>query len=218
MKKMMVVTLACVLLSGSMAFTATSATKKIDIVLNEKEIKTQAGTEAKLIDNRVYIPATVLRSARFSVEYKNSTLHLVNSYFHYTKNLMEMHVFKHVFTTRFNKIDQEVVNILGKVILEEPTDFSRLHELIEEAGSNAGISPDNFTPVLDYNSFDFSPARESVEAYKKAVHELIAYVDTGDKEKLKSFYQARKQALEYYESYTNVYDLIFKASFTSAIK
>lgn len=46
MKKMLVVTLACVLLSGSMAFTATSAPKKIDIILNEKEIKTQAGTEA----------------------------------------------------------------------------------------------------------------------------------------------------------------------------
>ncbi|WP_337033987.1 hypothetical protein [Paenibacillus illinoisensis] len=218
MKKMMVVTLACVLVSGSMALTATSTPKKIDIVLNEKEIKTQAGTEAKIIDNRVYIPATVLRSARFSVEYKNSTLHLVNSYFHYTRNLMEMHVFNHVFTTRFNKIDQEVVNILGKVILEEPVDFSKLQEFIEETESNAGILPDNFTPVLDYNSFDFSHAWQSVEAYKKAVHELIAYVDTGDKEKLKSFYQERKQALEYYDLYTNIYDLIFKASFTSAVR
>ncbi len=215
---MMVVTLACVLVSGSMALTATSTPKKIDIVLNEKEIKTQAGTEAKIIDNRVYIPATVLRSARFSVEYKNSTLHLVNSYFHYTRNLMEMHVFNHVFTTRFNKIDQEVVNILGKVILEEPVDFSKLQEFIEETESNAGILPDNFTPVLDYNSFDFSHAWQSVEAYKKAVHELIAYVDTGDKEKLKSFYQERKQALEYYDLYTNIYDLIFKASFTSAVR
>lgn len=218
MKKIMVVTLACVLLSGSMAFTATSAPKKIDIILNEKEIKTQAGTGAKIIDNRVYIPATVLRSARFSVEYKNSTLHLMNSYFHYTRNLMEMHVFNHVFTTRFNKIDQEVVNIMGKVILEEPVDFSKLQEFIEETESNAGILPDNFTPVLDYNSYDFSHAWQSVEAYKKAVHELIAYVDTGDKEKLKSFYQERKQALEYYDLYTNVYDLIFKASFTSAVR
>lgn len=165
---MLVVTLACVLLSGSMAFTATSASKKIDIVLNEEEIKTQAGTEAKIIDNRVYIPATVLRNARFSVEYKNSTLHLVNSYFHYTKNLMEMHVFNHVFTTRFNKIDQEVVNILGKVILEEPVDFSKLQEFIEETESNADILPDNFTPVLDYNSFDFSLALEKCKSIQKS--------------------------------------------------
>ncbi|PAF30812.1 stalk domain-containing protein [Paenibacillus sp. 7516] len=46
MKKKMIVTLALTLLSGSMAFTATSAPKKIDIVLNEKEIKTEAGAEA----------------------------------------------------------------------------------------------------------------------------------------------------------------------------
>ncbi|MGG4130645.1 hypothetical protein ABEW19_20475 [Paenibacillus illinoisensis] len=218
MKKMMVVTLALTLLSASMAFTATSAPKKIDILFNEKELKTQADAEARIIDGRVYIPANILRGARFSVEYKNSTLHLVNSYFLYTRNLMEMHVFNHVFTTRFNKIDQEVVNIMGKVILEEPADFSKLHEFIEEAESNAGINPGNFTPVLDYSSFDFSLAWKSVEAYKKAVHELIAYVDTGDKEKLKSFYQERKQALEYYDLYTNVYDQIFKASFTSAVR
>nr|WP_154892403.1 hypothetical protein [Paenibacillus xylanexedens] len=218
MKRIMVVTLALTLLSASMAFTATSAPKKIDIVFNEKELKTQADAEARIIDGRVYIPANILRGARFSVEYKNSTLHLVNSYFLYTRNLMEMHVLNHVFTTRFNKIDQEVVHILGKVILEEPVDFSRLQQNIEEAESNVGIRPEVFTPVQDYNSFDFSPARESVEAYKKASRELIAYVDTGDKERLKSFYQERKQALEYYDSYTNVYDLIFKASFTSAVR
>ncbi|WP_336780919.1 hypothetical protein [Paenibacillus illinoisensis] len=218
MKRIMVVTLALTLLSASIAFTATSAPKKIDILFNEKELKTQADAEARIIDGRVYIPANILRSARFSVEYKNSTLHLVNSYFLYTRNLMEMHVLNQVFTTRFNKIDQEVVHILGKVILEEPVDFSRLQQFIEEAELNVGIRPEVFTPVQDYNSFDFSPARESVEAYKKASRELIAYVDTGDKERLKSFYQERKQALEYYDSYTNVYDLIFKASFTSAVR
>lgn len=127
-------------------------------------------------------------------------------------------MFNHVFTTRFNKMDQEVVHILGNVLLEEPVDFSKLHEFIAKAESNAGIRPENFTPVLDYNSFDFGSARQSVEAYKKASRELIAYVDTGDKERLKSFYEERKKALEYYNSYTNVYDLIFKASFTSAVR
>lgn len=67
---------------------------------------------------------------------------------------------KLVFTTRFNKIDQEVVNILGKVILEEPVDFSKLQQFIEEAESNVSISPDTFTPVLDYNSYDFSPVEK----------------------------------------------------------
>ncbi|MEK3774381.1 hypothetical protein [Paenibacillus sp. FSL K6-4396] len=218
MKKMMMFTLVVTLLSCSMAHTVSSAPKKISVIFNEKELKTQAGAEAKMIDGRVYIPANILRGARFSVEYKNSTLHLVNSYLLYTRNLMEMHVFNHVFTTRFNKMDQEVVHILGNVLLEEPVDFSKLHEFIAEAESNAGIRPENFTPVLDYNSFDFAPARQSVEVYKKASRELIAYVDTGDTERLKSFYEERKQALEYYDSYTNVYDLIFKASFTSAVR
>ncbi|OPG98828.1 hypothetical protein B2I21_10930 [Chryseobacterium mucoviscidosis] len=218
MKKMLIVTLVLSLLSASMAYTALSASKKISVVFNEKELKTRVGAEPQIIDGHVYIPANILRGARFSVEYKNSTLHLVNSYFLYTRNLMEMHVFNHVFTTRFNKIDQEVVNILGKVILEESVDFSKLQQFIEEAESNVGISPEAFTPVLDYNSYDFSPARESVEAYQKASLELIAYVDTGDKERLKSFYQERKKALEYYDSYTYVYDSIFKASFTSAVR
>lgn len=211
-------TLAVTLLSCSMAHTVSSAPKKISVIFNEKELKTQVGAEAKMIDGRVYIPANIFRGARFSVEYKNSTLHLVNSYFLYTRNLMGMHVFNHVFTTRFNKIDQEVVNILGNVILEEPVDFSKLQQFIAEAESNPGIRPENFTPVRDYNSFDFAPARESVEAYKKASRELIAYVDTGDKERLKSFYEERKQALEYYNSYTYIYDDIYKASFTSATK
>lgn len=218
MKKMLIVTLVLSLLSASMAYTALSASKKISVEFNEKELKIRAGAEPQIIDGHVYIPANILRGARFSVEYKNSTLHLVNSYFLYTRNLMEMHVFNHVFTTRFNKIDQEVVNILGKVILEEPVDFSKLQQFIEEAESNVGISPEAFTPVLDYNSYDFSPARESVEACQKASLELIAYVDTGDKERLKSFYQERKKSLEYYDSYTHVYDSIFKASFTSAVK
>jgi hypothetical protein len=185
---MLIVTLVLSLLSASMAYTALSASKKISVEFNEKELKIRAGAEPQIIDGHVYIPANILRGARFSVEYKNSTLHLVNSYFLYTRNLMEMHVFNHVFTTRFNKIDQEVVNILGKVILEEPLDFSKLQQFIEETESNVGISPETFTPVLDYNSFDFSYARESVDAYKKASRELIAYVDTGDKERLKSFY------------------------------
>lgn len=218
MKKMISVTLALSLLSSSMAYTAISAPIKIDVVFNEKELKTQADSEPKMIDGRVYIPANMLRGARFSVEYKNSTLHLVNSYFLYTRNLMEMHVFNHMFTTRFNMIDQEVVQILGNVIIEEPVDFMKLQQVIQEAESNVGIRPEAFTPVLDYNSFDFSPARESVEAYKKASIELIAYVDTGDKQRLKSFYQKRKKAIEYYDSYTNVYDAIFKASFTSAVR
>ena len=46
MKKIMVVTLALTLLSVSMTFTATSAPKKINILLNEKELKTPAGAEA----------------------------------------------------------------------------------------------------------------------------------------------------------------------------
>lgn len=194
MKKMMMFTLAVALLSCSMAHTVSSAPKKISVIFNEKELQTQAGAEAKMIDGRVYIPANIFRGARFSVEYKNSTLHLVNSYFLYTRNLMEMHVFNHVFTTRFNKIDQEVVNILGKVILEESVDSSKLQQFIEEAESNVSISPDTFTPVLDYNSYDFSPVRESVEAYKKASLELIAYVNTGDKERLKSFLPREKKS------------------------
>ncbi|MGE6579113.1 hypothetical protein [Paenibacillus xylanexedens] len=218
MKKMMMFTLTVTLLSCSMAHTVSSAPKKINVIFNEKELKTQAGVEAKMIDGRVYIPANILRGARFSVEYKNSTLHLVNSYFLYTRNLMEMHVFNHVFTTRFNKMDQEVVHILGNVLLEEPVDFSKLHEFIAEAESNAGIRPENFTPVLDYNSFDFSDAGYSVESYKKASTELIAYVNTGDKERLKSFHEERKKALEYYDSYTYMYDRIFKLSYISATK
>ncbi|MDQ0721902.1 hypothetical protein QF049_003163 [Paenibacillus sp. W4I10] len=46
MKKIMVVTLALTFLSVFMTFTATSAPKKINILLNEKELKTQAGAEA----------------------------------------------------------------------------------------------------------------------------------------------------------------------------
>ncbi|APO44611.1 hypothetical protein BS614_11785 [Paenibacillus xylanexedens] len=218
MKKMIIVTLVLSLVSASLAFAATDASQKISIVLNGKELKTRAGTEVQIIDNHVYIPASVLRDARFAVEYKNSKLNLINSYFRYTRNLMEMHVMNQVFTTRFNKIDQEIVNILGKVMLEDPVDSSNLQEYMEEARSNAVIRPEVFTPVQDYNSFDFGSARQSVEEYQKAIQELMAYVGTKDKKKLKSFYEKRKQALEFYNSYTNTYDLIFKASFSSAVK
>ncbi|MDM5279109.1 hypothetical protein QUF95_17050 [Paenibacillus silvae] len=218
MKKIFIVALAAAMLSGSIAHTVTSAPEKISVILNEKELKTKAGAEVKIINDHAYIPAILLRDARFSVEYKNSKLYLINSYFRYTRNLMEMHVMNQVFTTRFNKIDQEIVNILGKVMLEEPVDFSKIHEFMEEARSNAVIRPEDFTPVQDFNSYDFGSARQSVEEYQKAIQELMAYVETKDKEILKSFYEKRKQALEYYNSYTNTYDLIFKASFTSAVR
>ncbi|OMF10100.1 hypothetical protein MHI48_08065 [Paenibacillus sp. FSL H7-0942] len=218
MKKMIIVTLALSLVSASLAFAATSAPQKISIFLNGKELKTRAGTEVKIIDNHAYIPASVLRDARFAVEYKNSKLNLVNSYSHYTKNLIEMHLSNHEFTSKFNKIEQEVVDVLSKVILEEQVDISRLQQLIKEAEFKGWIRPEVFTPVQDYNSFDFSDAGYSVEAYKKASIELIAYVHTGDKERLKSFHEERKKALEYYDSYTYMYDRIFKLSYISATK
>ncbi|WP_449008557.1 hypothetical protein [Paenibacillus taichungensis] len=215
---MVIVTLVLSLLSASLAFAATSAPQKISIVLNGKELKTRAGTEVKIIDNHAYIPASVLLDARFAVEYKNSTLHLVNNYSHYTKNLIEMHLSNHEFTSQFNKIEQEVIDILSKVILEEQVDISRLQQLIKEAESNVVIRPEVFTPVQDYNSFDLSDAFYSLDAYKKASIELIAYVHTGDKERLKSFHEERKKALEYYDSYTYMYDRIFKLSYISATK
>ncbi|WP_413376496.1 hypothetical protein [Paenibacillus taichungensis] len=218
MKKMMIVTLVLSLLSASLAFAAASAPQKISIVLNGKELKTRAGTEVKIIDNHAYIPASVLRDARFAVEYKNSKLNLVNSYSHYTKNLIEMHLSNHEFTSQFNKIEQEVIDILSKVILEEQVDISRLQQLIKEAESNVVIRPEVFTPVQDYSSSDLSDAFYSLEAYKKASIELIAYVHTGDKERLKSFHEERKKALEYYDSYTYMYDRIFKLSYISATK
>ncbi|MDT9722789.1 hypothetical protein QVE09_28240 [Paenibacillus sp. ClWae2A] len=218
MKKMIFVTLVLSLLSASLAFAATSAPQKISIVLNGKELKTRAGTEVKIIDNHAYIPASVLRDARFAVEYKNSKLNLVNSYSHYTKNLIEMYLSNHEFTTQFNKIEQEVIDVLSKVILEEQVDISRLQQLIKEAESNVVIRPEVFTPVQDYNSSDLSDAFYSLEAYKRASIELIAYVHTEDKEKLKSFHEERKKALEYYDSYTYMYDRIFKLSYISATK
>lgn len=218
MKKMIIVTLVLSLLSASLAFAATSAPKKISIVLNGKELKTRAGTEVKIIDNHAYIPASVLRDARFAVEYKNSKLHLVNSYSHYTKNLIEMHLSNHEFTSQFNKIEQEVIDVLSKVILEEQVDISRLQQLIKEAESNIVIRPEVFTPVQDYNSSDLSDAFYSLEAYKRASIELIAYVHTEDKERLKSFHEERKKALEYYDSYTYMYDRLFKLSYISATK
>lgn len=218
MKKMIIVTLVLSLLSASLAFAATSAPQKISIVLNGKELKTIAGTEVKIIDNHAYIPASVLRDARFAVEYKNSKLHLVNSYSHYTKNLIEMHLSNYEFTSQFNKIEQEVIDVLSKVILEEQVDISKLQQLIKEAESNVVIRPEVFTPVQDYNSSDLADAFYSLEAYKKASIELIAYVHTGDKERLKSFHEERKKALEYYDSYTYMYDHIFKLSYISATK
>ncbi|MCZ1265946.1 hypothetical protein [Paenibacillus tundrae] len=217
-KKMIIVTLVLSLISASLAFAATSAPQKISIVLNGKELKTRTGTEVKIIDNHAYIPASVLRDARFAVEYKNSKLNLVNNYSHYNKNLIEMHLSNHEFTSQFNKIEQEVINVLSKVILEEQVDISRLQQLIKEAESNVVIRPEVFTPVQDYSSSNLSDAFYSLEAYKKASIELIAYVHTGDKERLKSFHEERKKALEYYDSYTYMYDRIFKLSYISATK
>ncbi|MFJ2045477.1 hypothetical protein ACIOBL_17875 [Paenibacillus taichungensis] len=118
MKKLMIVTLVLLLLSAPLAFAATSAPQKISIVLNGKELKTRTGTEVKIINNHAYIPASVLRDARFAVEYKNSKLNLVNNYSPYNKNLIEMHLSNHEFTSQFNKIEQEVIDVLSKVILE----------------------------------------------------------------------------------------------------
>lgn len=202
------------------AFAASGVSQKIGIWVNNKEIKTTAGAEATMINNRVYVPASIFRDAGFSVEYKKSKLTMINKNLLYIQNLDVLNAFHYTFINNFERIDHEISNILGNLLLEKDVDTTKLSELVKTVDLDSNSFDNaNFTPVGDYSSsFDFASASKSFNVYKEAIDLLKKYIESGEKEQLEEFYAKRETALQYYALFTEEFDQVFKRSSLNAIK
>ncbi|QLG40418.1 MULTISPECIES: hypothetical protein [unclassified Paenibacillus] len=221
MKKMYIGAIVLLLLSVPVAtFAANSVSEKISIKINNTEIKTKTDVEPTIINNRLYVPVNIFRDAGFSVSFKNSTLTMVNRNLYYAKNLEELNAFHYTFINHFQKIDQEITNILGNLLLQNEIDTTKLMELIRYVEiESKGFNTENFTPIMDYSSsFAFASANESINAYKEAVNSLITYTEDEKKEDLERFYAQREIALKYYADFSYDFDLVFKRSYFNVIK
>ncbi|NUU75746.1 hypothetical protein [Paenibacillus xylanilyticus] len=219
MKKVIILTFVLSLLSVPAAFAVKSAPQKISIFVNNKEIKPKTDVEPTIIQNRLYVPVSIFRDANFTVEYKNSILTMVNKNLLYSSNLELLNAFHSTFINNFEKIDQELVDILGNLLLKEEVDTSKLAELIKVAESDSkSFDSANFTPIRDYSSsFSFLTANQSVNAYKEAFIALEKFIEDGKESHLEEFYSQRESALRYYEDFKIQFDEVFKLSYIRSI-
>ncbi|WP_145323427.1 hypothetical protein [Paenibacillus xylanexedens] len=221
MKKVLIFTIVLSLLSAPVvAFAAKSASQKINIKINNTEIKTKTDVEPTIINNRLYVPVSVFRDAGFSVAYKNSLLTMVNKNLLYAQNLELLNTFHYTFINNFEKVDQEITNILGSLLLEKDVDTTKLMELVSYVETESkSFETEKFTPIMDYSSsFAFASANQSINAYKEAISSLTLYIKNEKKEHLESFYAQREIALKHYADFSNDFDLVFKRSYLNATK
>ncbi|WP_337031516.1 hypothetical protein [Paenibacillus illinoisensis] len=199
---------------------AKDISQKISVWINGMELKPRSDAEAKMINNHVYVPASMFREAGFSVEYNNSTIKMVDKNLVYFRNLELLNAFHYTYINHFEKIDQEITNILGNILLEQEVNMTKLTELVDyvEIESNS-FDITNYTQVGDYSPYSvFTNANRSINSYKKAINALEKYVVLRDKELLEKFYAEREVALLEYSLFTNEFDLVFKRSILNAIK
>ncbi|MGE7828489.1 hypothetical protein [Paenibacillus sp. NPDC093718] len=215
MKKILLLTFCLVF----MCVTVVSAqpTKTIKVLYNTKELLPKSGEEAKILNNRVYVPVYLLREAGFSVNYKNSVLSLFDQKEKYISNLNILNRFNSTFIANFTKMDQEAFNILGKIILEEKIDSNSLKELLQTSQIDSkSFDYKSYTNVTD-SSYVFLDATTSVDEYSKAIDALLKYAETGDKEHLKEFYSQRTKAIQLLNNIKIEFDQIFKLSMLKSL-
>lgn len=191
--------------------------KTINVLYNDKVLQPKPGQEARIINNRIYVPVYLLREADFSVQYKNMTLTIFDKKEKFIGNLNTLNRFNSTYLSNFLKLDQEAFDVLGKILLEENADYRSLTELLSDVKSDAkSFDYETYTIVSDTN-YLFLDAPTSVEEYSKAIDALLKYKETSDKTDLKAFYTHRAQALQLFNNVKLEFDQLFKLSLLKSL-
>ncbi|MBO2944337.1 hypothetical protein JJQ72_10195 [Paenibacillus sp. F411] len=208
----------CVTATSAQSAQSMQKTKKnIQVYWNNKQLKSNPGEEAKIINNRVYVPLYVLREANLNVQFKNSIVSISNKKDNYVGNLNSLNLFNATYMTYLSEMDQESLTLLGKIVLGEEADVKRLQELTTQVKANASFNENyTFTKVGDEELFTLE-ARSSIESYEKAINALVKYSSTQNPEDLKTFYKERNEALSSHKAVQIKFDRIFRLSVLRAL-
>ncbi|MNO88803.1 hypothetical protein D3C76_802690 [compost metagenome] len=181
--------------------------KAISVLWNkEKLIPDSKNGSAVMLDNRVYIPAYLLRQANLSIQLNNNILEITDNKNKYVRNLSILNTFRRGYMDSFTQLDNEVLSLMEKVILKEDINTAPLLDLLDSVERNAAGFDYSQLAIINDRPDGLSHAVRSSESYKEAINSLIEYIKTNDTADLKAFYETRKEALEAYSLVKNEYD------------
>ncbi|MNV62938.1 hypothetical protein D3C71_1555070 [compost metagenome] len=146
-------------------------------------------------NDRIYVPIYLFRQANFSVQLTNNTLMIKDNRAKYLENLNLLNQFQRDFTNTYNEFDQETMNILGKIILKEPLDTTKIQESLDSV-DKAINSFDELKLAIIFDRPDdiFTYAAARAGNSKLAVQKLISYSKSNDTNDLKEFFAYKEKA------------------------
>lgn len=146
-------------------------------------------------NDRIYVPIYLFRQANFSVQLTNNTLTIKDNRSKYLNNLNILDRFQRDFTNTYNEFDQETLNVLGKIILKEPVDTTKLQESVDSVEKAINRFDElHLAYIVDRPNGIFTYAAERAENSKLAVQKLISYSKTSDANDLKEFFAYKEKA------------------------
>ncbi|RUT31776.1 hypothetical protein EJP77_10340 [Paenibacillus zeisoli] len=198
-KKSIFVILTLLILTLS-TVTAVQAYKdgRIKILWNGNTELVPSENDAPLTKNdRIYVPAYLLRQANFSVQLTNQTLTIRDNRFKYLTNLSILDRLQRDFTSSYNEFDEESLNILGKILLKEPVNTTKLQESVDAVDKAINSFDElHLAYIVDRPDEIFTFAGERAENSKLAAQKLISYIKSNDPNDLKEFLAYKDKANE----------------------
>ncbi|SFS76668.1 hypothetical protein SAMN05428962_2734 [Paenibacillus sp. BC26] len=197
--------LLIILMASTVAAQGVKNSGLIKVFWGDKELTTSLDAVPRIIDSRVYIPASLLQQAYIQVQLNKKTLSLNDTKTKYVKNLEILNSFRLGFLDYFDQLDQETVNVLTHVITKEEVDTTRLLGLLEILKENAKHPGVNGLAIIIDTPDGFTHTLDCAEQYNNAINSLLNFLKTDDEAELKAFNSERKKAIESYEILKNEY-------------
>ncbi len=173
---------------------------------------------AVVLNNRVYVPAYLLRQAKLTVQLNNNTLSIIDSKTKYINNLHILNKFQTDYFDSFAETDKEALRLLGNIILKERVDSTKIEQLIASAENGIKEFDDTSLAIIgDRPDNLLSEASLSAESYRKAINSLLNYGKTGSEADLEAFYKDREKASAANNLAKSVYNDYFNLSLEKAL-
>lgn len=170
--------------------------RQIKILWNGNNELVPAKNEAPFTKNdRIYVPIYLFRQANFSVQLTNHTLTIKDNRSKYITNLSILDRFQRDFTSSYNEFDEESLNILGKILLKEPVDTTKLQESVDSVDKAINSFDElHLAYIIDRPDEIFTYAADRAENSKLAAQKLINYSRSNDPNDLKEFFAYKEKA------------------------
>ncbi|WP_223067353.1 hypothetical protein [Paenibacillus caui] len=192
--------------------------ERVRVLWNGNELSASSNDTAVVLNNRVYVPAYLLRQAKLTVQLNNNTLSIIDSKTKYINNLHILNKFQTDYFDSFAETDKEALRLLGNIILKERVDSTKIEQLIASAENGIKEFDDTSLAIIgDRPDNLLSEASLSAESYRKAINSLLNYGKTGSEADLEAFYKDREKASAANNLAKSVYNDYFNLSLEKAL-